>query len=99
MGDEQTKNKAKRCLETVKKMEEITTLELRYNDTDFTEIKDQTGKLLRLARLLDANILTADISKIESSSIEGVRIINLHVLSNALKPLMQAKKAVKTKPL
>jgi uncharacterized protein YacL len=97
MGDEQTKAKAKRCLETLKKLEEITTLEIRYNDTDFTEIKDQTGKLLRLARLLDANILTADISKIESASIEGVRIINLHALSNALKPLMQAGEQIKIK--
>lgn len=97
LGDEQTKIKAKKCLETLKKLEEISTLELRYNDTDFTEIKDQTGKLLRLARLLDANILTADISKIESASIEGVRIINLHVLSNALKPLMQAGEQIKIK--
>ncbi len=97
MGDEQTKAKAKRCLETLKKLEEITTLEMRYNDTDFPEIKDQTGKLLRLARLLDANILTADISKIESASIEGVRIISLHVLSNALKPLMQAGEQIKIK--
>lgn len=97
MGDEQTKSKAKRCLETLKKLEELSSLELRFNDNDFPEIKDQTGKLLRLARLLDANILTADISKIESASIEGVRIINLHVLSNALKPLMQAGEQIKIK--
>lgn len=97
MGDEQTKSKAKRCLETLKKLEEIPSLEMRYNDNDFPEIKDQTGKLLRLARLLDANILTADISKIESASIEGIRIINLHVLSNALKPLMQAGEQIKIK--
>lgn len=97
MGDEQTKAKAKRCLDTLKKLEEITTLEMRYNDNDFPEIKDQTGKLLRLARLLDANILTADISKIESAAIEGVKIINLHALSNSLKPLMQAGEQIKIK--
>jgi len=56
MGDEQTKAKAKKCLDALKKIEEIPTLEPRYNDTDFPEIKDQTSKLLRLARLLDANI-------------------------------------------
>jgi len=97
LGDEQTKAKAKRCLDALKKLEEIPTLEPRYNDTDFPEIKDQTGKLLRLARLLDANILTADISRIESATIEGIRIINLHTLSNALKPLMQAGEQIKIK--
>ncbi|KKL86701.1 hypothetical protein LCGC14_1942070, partial [marine sediment metagenome] len=97
MGDEQGKGKAKRCIETLKKLEDIPTLELRYNDTDFLEIKDQTSKLFRLARLLDANILTADISRVQSASIEGIKIINLHALSNALKPLMQAGEQIKIK--
>jgi uncharacterized protein YacL len=95
MGDEHTKAKAKKSLETLKKLEEIPSLELRYNDTDFPEIKDQTGKLLRLARLLEANILTVDISKIESASIEEIKIINLNDLSNALKPLLNAGKQIK----
>lgn len=97
MSEEPTKAKAKRCIETLKKLEEISTLELRYNDTDFPEIKDQTSKLFRLARLLDANILSADISRIQSASIEGIRIINLHALSNALKPLMQAGEQIRIK--
>ncbi len=97
MAVETTKVKARRCLDTLKKLEELPELELRYNDTDFPEIKDQTGKIIRLARLLDANILTADISRIESATIEGVRIINLHTLSNALKPLMLAGEHIKIK--
>lgn len=97
MGEEITKVKAKRCIETLKKLEDIPALELRYNDTDFPEIKDQASKLFRLARLLDANILTADISRVQSASIEGIKIINLHALSNALKPLMQAGEQIKIK--
>ena len=89
-GDEATKNKARRSLETLKKLEELPSLNIRYNDTDFPEVKDQLNKLIRLARLIDANILTADISRVQIATIEGVRIINLHTLSNALKPLMQA---------
>jgi len=97
LGDEHTKAKAKKCLDTLKKFDELPTLEPRYNDTDFAEIKDQTGKLLRLARLLDANILSADISRIESASIEGIKIINLNILSNALKPIMKAGEQIKIK--
>lgn len=89
-GDESAKSKARRCLETIKKLEELPGLNVRYNDTDFPEVKDQLNKLIRLARLIDANILTADISRVQIATIEGVRIINLHTLSNALKPLMQA---------
>ena len=88
-NDEGAKAKARRSLDVIKKLEGIPTLDLRYADTDFPEIKDPMSKMIRLARLLDANILTADISRVQQSSIEGIRIINIHMLSNALKPLTQ----------
>jgi uncharacterized protein YacL len=97
IGDEFSKSKARRSLEVIKKLEAIPELELRFNDTDFPDVKDTQGKFLRLARLLDANLLTADISRIQMASIEGVRVINIHTLSNALKPLMQAGEYIKIK--
>ena len=96
-SEEMTKTRAQRALETLKKLEELPDLELRYNDTDFPEIKDQMSKIIRLARLLDANILTADISRVQIATIEGVRIVNLNAMSNALKPLMQAGEILKIK--
>jgi uncharacterized protein YacL len=95
--EEAIRHKGKRSLEIVKKLEALPELHLRYNDTDFPDIKDPTAKMIRLARLLDANILTADISRIQMAAIEGVRFINIHVLSNALKPLMQAGEHIKIK--
>jgi uncharacterized protein YacL len=97
VSDEMSRNKAKRSLEVVKKLEQLPGLEMRFNDTDFPEVKDAMSKLIRLARLLDGNILTADISRVQISAIEGVRIINIHALSNALKPLMQAGEHIKIK--
>lgn len=96
-GDEACRTKARRCLDVVKKLESVHHLELRFNDTDFPEVKEAMGKLVRLARLLDANILTADISRIQMASVEGIRIINIHALSNALKPLMQTGEFIKIK--
>jgi uncharacterized protein YacL len=97
IGDEVSKSKAKKSLDIIKKLEAIEGLELRFNDTDFPDVKDIQGKLIRLARLLDANILTADITKIQTASLEGIRIINLHTLSNALKPLTQTGEFIKIK--
>lgn len=95
--DEHTRMKAKRSLDVVKKLEGITELELRYNDTDFPEVKDSLSKMIRLARLLDANILTADVSQIQIPAIEGLRFINIHDLSKSLKPLMQMGEHIKIK--
>lgn len=88
-ADEGIKAKARRSIEVLKKLESIPTLELRYVDTDFPEIKDPMAKLVRLARYLDTNIITSDINRVQSSSLEGVKIINIHSLSNALKPISQ----------
>ena len=89
-ADEHAKTQSKQALDVIKKLEDMSHLGLRYNDTDFPETKEQVGKLVRLARLIDGNILTSDISQIQVASIEGVQFINMHGLSNALKPLMQA---------
>lgn len=97
-GTEETgKAKARRSLDVVKKLEAISTLDLRYADSDFPEVKDSTLKLVRLARLMDANIITADINRIQQSSIEGIRVINIHSLSNALKPITQTGEYVNIK--
>ena len=81
------KNRARRSLEIIKKLESIPSLEIRYIDTDFPEIQDSHAKVIRLARVLDASILTADMSQIDQSSAEGVVVINIHSLAKGLKPL------------
>lgn len=87
--DETIQARARLAIEVLRKLESIPELSLRYNDTDFPEVKEMMPKMLHLARLLNADVLTTDINRVQMASIEGVRIVNLHALSNALKPLMQ----------
>lgn len=86
-ADETIKARARRGLDAVKKLENIPSLDLRFAENDFPELKDPMAKLVRLARMQDANLLTADISKIQQALFDGIRTINLHTLSNALKPI------------
>lgn len=83
------KQKSRRILEIVQRLEEIPGLNLRIDEHDFPEIKEVQYKLVQLARLLDAHILTSDPSGINSTSYEGLKWINLFSLSNALKPIVQ----------
>lgn len=96
-GDESTRSRAKRCLDVVKKLETMPELEMRYHETDFAEVKDMMGKVVRLARLLDANILSSDISRVQMGTIEGITVVNIHALSNALKPLMEGGEVIRIK--
>lgn len=96
-GDEGDAIKAKRALEVIKTLETIPEFFLRYHDTDFPGIKDSPAKTMRLARLLGADILLADINRIHMPHVEGIRIINLHMLAQALKPLMRHGELLKIK--
>jgi uncharacterized protein YacL len=97
IGEENSRMEAKRCIETLKKLEALPTLCLRYDETSFKDAKDSFSQLLRLARLTDSNILSADLSQAQVPVIEGIQIINLHSLSNALKPLMETGESMKIK--
>ncbi|MFA6916651.1 MAG: hypothetical protein WC222_09660 [Parachlamydiales bacterium] len=87
--DDIVRTRARRSLEVIDKLEALPHLNLRYTDVDFHEIKDPITHLARVARHLDCNILTADINRVQQANIEGLRIVNIHSLSNALKPLTQ----------
>lgn len=96
--DEGLKSKARRSLDVVKRLEGLETLGLRYDDTDFPEIGDPVAKLIRLARLHDANILTAEMNSIQQSTIESmdeIRVINIHNLANKLKPIQSTGEVIK----
>lgn len=96
-GDEMVSAKAKRGFEVIRKLEMLPDLHLRYQDTDFPEIKESANKILRLARLLDSDVLISDMNRIQTPQVEGIKIINLHTLSRALKPLMQKGELLKIK--
>lgn len=95
--DENIKYRAKKALDHLRELEEQEELGLRFNDTDFPEIKEVSSKLTRLARLLDANLLTADITRTQAGIIDGIRTINIHSLASGLKPLSESGEVIKVK--
>lgn len=89
LGDEHAKTRSKRSIDTFKKLELIPNLELRIIENDYADVKDVQGKLIRLAREHDGVIFTADVSRVQQLTIDGVKFININALSNALKPITQ----------
>jgi uncharacterized protein YacL len=85
--DEGIKSKAKKSLDILKKLETMPSLNPRLNETDFPEVKELTQKMIKLARHLEANILTADASRTHTPASDEILFINFYALSNSLKPL------------
>lgn len=97
LQDEISKSKGRRAIETIKRLETLSNFGLRYNETDFPEIKQSAQKTVRLSRFLDANILTAESKQYQLVGAEGLEIINLNSIAAALKPIMQSKESIRIK--
>jgi len=96
--DEPIKIKARRSLENLRKLEEITHLELSYSEVDFPEVKHNSGKLIKLAIALKGDIFTSDTTSLEEKTNQrSLNIININDLSQYLKPLMEAGEVMEIK--
>jgi uncharacterized protein YacL len=92
--DEFIKTKARRSLETIKKLETLPSLHLRYTNADVPDIKDPFTKLIYLARVQDAHILSSDFNRFLQPISEGIKIINI---PNTLKSSTQAGETITIK--
>lgn len=95
--DEVVKSKARRSLEILKKLETMPSLHLRFNETDFPEANDIFQKMIKLARHLEANVLTADHNRTHTPASDEILFINFYALSNSLKPLTPAGETITIK--
>jgi len=88
-GDEGEKARARKGLESIKKLENLPSLELQFCDTDFPEYKDLSVKLYKLAAYLNANVITADSRLQQGANPNETKTVNINALANALKPITQ----------
>ncbi|MDZ4860384.1 MAG: hypothetical protein SGI88_15520 [Candidatus Hydrogenedentes bacterium] len=54
-------------------------------EDDVEQVRDVDGKLVALAKLIGAKVVTNDLNLFKVAQIEGVPVLNLHELANALK--------------
>jgi uncharacterized protein YacL len=61
---------------------------ISINEEDFPDVHEVDTKLVRMAKLLEAKILTVDFNLNRVASIQGIKVLNINELSNALKPVV-----------
>lgn len=90
--------KGRRGLDILKMMqEEISNLDVEITDDDPMEIKEVDGKLVALARDYKAKIITNDFNLNKVAQIEGIQVLNINDLANALKPAVLPDERIEVK--
>lgn len=72
-------------LNALRKDEKIT---LKIHEEDFSEPADVDGKILKLAKLIDARVLTNDYNLNKVAQLQDITVLNLNDLTNALRPIV-----------
>jgi uncharacterized protein YacL len=62
--------------------------DIALHEEDFPETNEVDAKLVKLAKLLEAKILTVDFNLNRVATIQGIKVLNINELISALKPVV-----------
>lgn len=87
-SDPMRRGRGRRGLEMLNSIRESGIAELQVIDDDVADVKEVDAKLVRLARQIGAKVLTTDYNLNRVASVEGVKVLNVNELSNAIRPVV-----------
>jgi len=87
-ADSMKRQRGRRGLEVLQRLQKMAHLEVEVSDDDFANIPDVDLKLIELAKRYDGKILTNDYNLNKVASLQGIEILNVNQLANALKPVV-----------
>ena len=84
--DSLKRTRGRRGLEVLAQLQETTALEI--DERDYTDISAVDAKLVRLARERNGKLVTNDYNLNRVAHVEGVAVLNVNELANAVKPIV-----------
>ena len=87
-SDSMKRNRGRRGLDILQKVQKMTGVEVLISDVDFPEVREVDLKLIELARTLSGKIVTNDFNLNKVAQLRGVAVLNINELANALKPVV-----------
>lgn len=86
-SDSIKRNRGRRGLDILNKMQKEPNISIRIYDKDFEELSDVDIKIVRLAKMMDARVITNDYNLNKVAELYGVQVLNINELANAIKPV------------
>lgn len=87
-ADSLKRARGRRGLDILNRMQKGDTVEVKVVDDDYPDIKEVDAKLIALAREMNAKIVTNDFNLNKVAQLQGVPVLNINQLANALKPMV-----------
>ncbi|MFB0566473.1 MAG: PIN/TRAM domain-containing protein [Candidatus Aminicenantaceae bacterium] len=82
------RQRGRRGLEVLDHLQKSSQVSVVISDLDFSDAKDVDSKIIELAKQLDAKIITNDFNLNKVAQLQGIPVLNINELANALKPVV-----------
>lgn len=89
------RQRGRRGLDVLAQLQKSSQVSVVISEVDFPEIKDVDTKLIELAKHLDAKIITNDFNLNKVAQLQGIPVLNINELANALKPVVLPGETIK----
>jgi len=79
------RNRGRRGLDILSRLQKEAPVPVQVSETDFEDAPDVDSKLIRLAKSMNCSIMTNDFNLNRVAELEGIHILNVNHLANAVK--------------
>jgi len=87
-SDDLKRQRGRRGLDIVAKMQAEESIQLEIIEQDYDDIAEVDAKLIRMAQEKKCKVLTNDFNLNKLASVQGITILNINDLANAVKPVV-----------
>ncbi len=87
-GDALKRSRGRRGLDVLNSLQSLDNVRVELTDQDFPEITSVDAKLTALSKLTGMPLMTNDFNLNKVAEIQGVQVLNINELANAMKPVV-----------
>ncbi|MCD1146778.1 PIN domain-containing protein [Peptoniphilus sp. KCTC 25270] len=87
-SDSLKRTRGRRGLDSVKRMQEEGNSEIVISEETYDDIPEVDSKIMKLAQDVNGVIVTNDYNLNKVASVQGIQVLNINELSNAVKPVV-----------
>jgi uncharacterized protein YacL len=82
------RNRGRRGLDVLNRIQKEQKVKVKVMEVDFEDLQEVDSKLVRLAKQLQGKVVTNDFNLNKVCELQGVPVLNINDLANALKPIV-----------
>lgn len=87
-ADSARRNRGRRGLDVVQRLQKMPGIQLEVSAQDFPAVREVDLKLIEFARLTGAKLVTNDFNLNKLAQVQGLTVLNINELANAVKPVV-----------